>query len=551
MTDKLKKVALLSNVTVDLLTVKLQRKYDIYVPDGFDTWVQDAINPASPIYSEAVSAVVILLDGAESVSWKSREEAEERIDIWKQAVSVLSERIKSIPIFVTTFDIRENRIKSFAERKYRTELENDWYQFVQGKSEERSNLYVLDISDIIRDIGRDRFYSEKMRYMSSMPYSRDGLNAVALEIERALNSVFYGRRKIISLDLDNTLWGGVVSEDGIEGIELSNHKEGQRFYDFQLQLLEMKKRGILLAINSKNNEDEAERAIDSHPSMLLRSNDFVCRKINWNNKAENLKEMEAELNLTEGGFIFIDDNPMERETVKGECPEAVVPEFPKDTTELISFAEDIWFEYCRPLRILGEDLKKTEMYQSEIKRKQEQSGSLNLEDYIARLEIRVDIHRIRSDEFVRAAQLCSKTNQFNVTTKRYTLNELEEIASKPDNVIYVVYASDKYGDSGLISVLILVGDDKTARIDTFLMSCRVMGRKLENVIINEIVSHSEKSKIIGEYIPTAKNSPVRELYDELGFKCNSDTDGHRQYELSVSDYRKKYFDFYKEIKFEE
>ena len=353
MTVKLKKVALLSNITVDLLTVKLQRKYDIYVPDGFDTWVQDAINPASPIYSEAVSAVVILLDGAESVSWKSREEAEERIDIWKQAVSVLSERIKSIPIFVTTFDIRENRIKSFAERKYRTELENDWYQFVQGKSEERSNLYVLDISDIIRDIGRDRFYSEKMRYMSSMPYSRDGLNAVALEIERALNSAFYGRRKIISLDLDNTLWGGVVSEDGIEGIELSNHKEGQRFYDFQLQLLEMKKRGILLAINSKNNEDEAERAIDSHPSMLLRSNDFVCRKINWNNKAENLKEMEAELNLTEGGFIFIDDNPMERETVKGECPEAVVPEFPKDTTELISFAEDIWFDYCRPLIHLG------------------------------------------------------------------------------------------------------------------------------------------------------------------------------------------------------
>ena len=546
-----RKIALLSNITVDLIANKLSAEYDVYFPEGYDTWIQEVLNTSFGLYSHNPDAIIILLDGTESISWKELEEAKERLDTWKQAVLALAENVSDIPIFITTIDIRENRIKSFAERKYRLELENDWYQFAQEEADKKNNLYVLDLLDTITDIGRDNFYSDKMWYMSNMPYSRDGLNVVVSEINRALNSAFVQRKKIISLDLDNTLWGGVVGEDGMEGIELSDHKEGQRFYDFQRQLLEMKRRGILLAVNSKNNYDDAESVISTHSAMLLRESDFVSQKINWENKADNLKEMESELNLTEGGFIFIDDNPIEQETVRGECPEMTVPIFPKDTSKLRTFAEDIWFDYCRPLRVLGEDLQKTEMYQSEVKRKKEMSGSLNLDDYIARLEIMTDIHRIRSDEFVRAAQLCSKTNQFNVTTKRYTLNELEEIASNPNNEIYVIYASDKYGDSGLISVLILVGDDKTVRIDTFLMSCRVMGRRLEDVIINEIVSHSEKSKIIGEYIPTTKNSPVRELYDKLGFKCISDTDGHRQYELSVSDYRKKQFDYYKEIKFEE
>ena len=178
----------------------------------------------------------------------------------------------------------------------------------------------------------------------------------------------------------------------------------------------------------------------------------MIRKINWENKAINLKAMEGELNLTEGGFIFIDDNPVERETVKGECPEMLVPDFPEDTAELLTFAEDIWFEYCRPLRVLGEDLKKTQMYQNEAERKQEMSKSLNLDEYITKLEMVVDIHRMKDHELERVVQLINKTNQFNVTTKRYTQAEVEAIAANPDDAIYVVNSSDKYGDSGLISL---------------------------------------------------------------------------------------------------
>ena len=548
MTDK-KKVALLSNVTVDLIVVKLRKRYELYLPAGFDTWVQEALNPASGLYGENVDAVVVLLDGTEARAWKSVDEGTERITLWKQALTSLVYNISAIPIFVSTVDIRENKIKALSERKFDTELQNYWYQFIQSKAEEKNNVYVLDLADTIAEIGRKQFYSNKMWYMSSMPYSRDGLNIVVEEISRVLSSAFESRKKIIALDLDNTLWGGVIGEDGIEGIELSDHKEGQRYYDFQRQLLEMKNRGIVLAVNSKNNPEDAEAAIQRHPAMLLRDNDFVSRKINWENKAVNLKSMESELNMTEGGFIFIDDNPVERETVKGECPEILVPDFPEDTTELLGFAEDIWFDYCRPLQILDEDIKKTQMYQTEARRKQEMSESLNLDDYIAKLEIVAVIHRMRPEEKERVVQLINKTNQFNVTTKRYTQMKIDEIEANSENAIYVVYSSDKYGDNGLISVIILKGSGIKVHIDTFLMSCRVMGRKLEDVIINELAAKC-RCNLVGEFIPTAKNAPVKELYDRLGFAMVSDDDGHKVYELDATEYEKKEFNSYKEIRFE-
>lgn len=551
MVEKRKKAALLSNITVDLITSRLRKTYDFYIPEGFDTWVQEVINPESDIYLQSVDAVIVLLDGTEARAWKNDEQGTERINLWKQAVTALTNQIVNVPIFISTIDIRENRIRTLSERKQSYNLENAWYQFVQTLVESKGNVYLLDLADTITEIGRKQFYSNKMWYMSGMPYSREGLTVVSREIDRVLEAAFKARRKIIALDLDNTLWGGVIGEDGIQGIELSDHKEGQRYYDFQRQILEMKNRGIVLAINSKNNPEDVEEVMQKHPAMLLCNDDFVSQKINWENKAANLKAMECELNLTESGFIFIDDNPMEREIVKSICPHVLVPDFPADITELLAFAEEIWFDYCRPLRVLGEDLTKTRMYQDEARRKQEMSESLNLDDYIQKLEMAVDIHRMRIEELERVVQLCNKTNQFNVTTKRYTQAEIEKIAANSDHAIYVVYSRDKYGDSGLISVVILLDDKENIRIDTFLMSCRVMGRRLEEVILNELAAqYSGKKKMIGEFISSAKNVPVKELYDRLGFEKVFEETGHKIYELSVADYQKKFFKSYKEIRFE-
>ncbi len=541
-----KKVAILSNITVDLLAKKLSAKYELYYSEGYDTWIQEVINPSSSFYEKRFDSILVMLDGTEARGWKSISDGKERIALWRQTIIFLADRIRDIPIVISTIDFRENRIKSFSERRTKYEYESGWYQFVYGLVETRENVFILDLVEVIADIGRNHFYSNKMWYMGSMPFSLEGLTAVSKWIDRVLRAVFEERKKAIVLDLDNTLWGGVIGEDGVDGIELSDHKQGQRYYDFQRQLLEMKNRGIVLAINSKNNPEEVEETLKNHPSMLLRMKDFANIKINWQDKASNMKDIERELNLTEAGFIVVDDNPIERETIRGECPEAIVPEFPKDTTELLLFAEDIWFDYCIPLRTLDEDKKRTEMYQVEARRKQDRKDCLGLEEYIAKLEMSVDIHRMRPNELERVTQLVNKTNQFNVTTRRYSKTELKEIASRSANQIYVVYSRDKYGDYGLISVIILIPSKDYINIDTFLMSCRVMGRKIEEVIMNALIIKNDKP-IKALYIQTSKNSPVRDLFDKLGFERIKETDNEREYLLNPANYQKKTFDYYKEI----
>ena len=546
-----RKIALLSNVTADLIAAKLRRDYEIYLPEGFDTWVQESIAPGSGLYAFGAEAVIVLLDGTECRSWQNSEMAEERIGLWQQAVRALCRTIGDRPVFVSTLDIRENRIRAFSEPGFGPELEADWLRFLQSLMEEHANLCLLELADLITEYGRKTVYSDKMWYLSSMPYSRDGLNLVSQEIERGLRAAFTSRKKLIVLDLDNTLWGGVIGEDGLEGIELSDHKEGQRYYDFQRQLLEMRRRGVVLAIDSKNNEEDADSAIRKHPAMLLREEDFVARRINWENKATNLKSIARELNLTPGGILFVDDNPVERAVVAGECPEVTVPEFPEDSSLLLNFAEGLWREYFQPLRVLDEDRKKTQMYRSEAMRRQEESESLNLEDYIAKLHMRADIHRMRPEELERTAQLCGKTNQFNLTTKRYTQAEIAEMAASEDHRVYVVHAGDKYGDSGLISVVILAREEKNVRIDSFLMSCRVMGRNLENIIVGELAaSLTGADKLIGEFRPTAKNAPVRELYDRLGFTLTEESEQGKRYELDLCGFEKPDTSLYENVQFE-
>lgn len=547
-----KKIALLSNVTVDLIAARLRKKYDIHIPEGYNAWVQEALNPDSGIYKGRYDAVILLLDATESRLWGDKDEVEEHISQWEQAVRVLTENIPAVPLFLPTLDMRMCRIRATSERSYRLELENQWYQFVQGLSESQKNTYVYDLHERITDIGRSRFYSDKMWYLGSMPYSLEGIRAVTEEIEMLLNSAFEPRRKAVVLDLDNTLWGGIIGEDGLEGIELSDHKEGERFYDFQRQLLEMKKRGILLAVNSKNNMEDVQKVFDEHPHMLLKKEDFVSLKINWQDKAGNMKEIAEELNLTEGSFIFLDDNPMEREIVKDACPEVLVPDFPEDTTTLAAFAERLYDEHMRPLRLMEEDFHKTEMYQSEAKRKQEYRSSLSLDDYIARLEMTLDIHRMRESELERVTQLCGKTNQFNLTTRRYTSVQIKEIAQDKDNAVYTVHARDKYGDHGLISVMIIRQKGRAAYIDTFLMSCRVMGRKIENALIDKIALRYKDGadKLVGEFIPTAKNLPVEDLYARLGFTFVKEKAGSKIYEIQLDEYKIRMPEIFKQVNFE-
>lgn len=550
---KKREIFFLSNVTIDLISKKLQNKYEVVRSSGFDTWISEIMNEDSALYKRSFDAVIILIDGTVCRSWSDSVEAEEHFHLWKQALSVLCDREKTTPIFVSTIDVRLSRIYTLSEISDTVALMHDWISHIKNLQQGNKNLFLYNMQETITDIGRQEFYSDKMWYIGGMPFSKKGIAQIVVDIEAMLHTYYDSPRKVIVLDLDNTLWGGVIGEDGIDGIELSNHNEGQRFYDFQKRLLQMKDRGVLLAIASKNNEEDVEQVFAEHPYMLLKKEDFVLSKINWNSKSSNIKAMENDLNLSENAFCFIDDNPMERAIVSGECQEVLVLDFPEDTTQLSKFAEEFYHKNLRVVRTLEEDRHKTEMYRAEEKREGEKAASVNFADYILRLEIEIDIHAMREEEIERVAQLCGKTNQFNLTTIRYSIADIRQMRNEPGCEIFVACVRDKFGDSGLVSVMIVKQQETKLLIDSFLMSCRVMGRMIENVIMDEIVTfYSEKcgiKTIVGAYIPTSKNKPVESLYSTLGFTETNADANHREYVCDVLHYHPMGHSMFKKVIF--
>ena len=528
-----------------MIKMKLGKSFEVYTPSGFNGWISDVYNSSSFIYDDACEAIIILLDAS---TFPEYEQINEELKTWQDAVNNLAATV-SKPILVSTIDVKASKVRTLSEVSYTYEIQKIWSDFLKELTDSNKNAYVFDLVEIITDIGRNSFYSQKMLYLGSMPYSKTGIQAICDEIFLSISNIFDSKKKIIVLDLDNTIWGGVIGEDGIDGIQLSNHKEGQRFYDFQKQLKRMKERGVLLAIASKNNEEDV-KPVFNLPDMVLKANDFVSKKISWDVKSQSIKEIESELNITEGGFVFIDDNPVERNLVKGECKEVTVPDFPEDTSTLSTFAEDLYKKCFRLPRLLDEDKKKTEMYFSATKRSEAKKVCTNLDDYIRSLEINLDIHLMKENEIGRVAQLCSKTNQFNLTTKRYTESEIESMSKSSDFVIYVASVSDKFGADGLTSVLIIKKEAENLEIDSFLMSCRVMGRKIENAIINEILNkYRDYKTLIASYIPTSKNKPVENLYEQLGFKLINEENGVKSYQTCPNDYKYKQLGIFKNLIF--
>jgi len=521
--------ALLSNVTVDLLAGMLKKSSDIYLSAGFDTWQQEVINLSSGLYGFRPEAVVVLLH-AGSYEWSDLASGLQMIDDWCSVFSMLTSNLPGVPVFVSSLDIS---IKAHygAEIRIEEKLENYLIENIQDLHNNGANIYILPVKDTIVELGRSNFYSSKMWYVGSMPYSIKGLSALNDIVLRYI-SVFKGmHKKCIAVDLDNTLWGGVIGEDGVQGIQLSNHKEGQRFYDTQKILKKMKEQGVMLAILSKNNVDDVE-PVFKLPDMVLKHEDFVAEVINWNSKSANIKQLAKDLNIGLDSFVFLDDNPAEREQMKAECPEVTVIEFPKDSSQLPEIVEKAYNDYFLSLEVTGEDSKKTAMYRADTLRKAEMSSATSVEDFLKKLDMVMDIHLMKEEEEKRVTQLTNKTNQFNVTTKRYSEEDIHTLASSVSSDVITVHISDKYGDQGLVAVLILKYKDDEAEIDTFLMSCRVMGRNVEFEIISmlkEMLNRRGVKLVRSTYIKTEKNAPVFELYEKLGFVLVAASDEKKIY----------------------
>lgn len=511
-------LAILSNVTVTSLIDSTYKKIneEIYTSSGYNTWVQELITAQfSGNKPEAVFLVLYggeLVGDATSYDW---EELKLTLDQYLGTIKTFTENNKDIPLFASSLDIQHDRILSFSSPRLEHKIESYWRSGLEEMS-----VPILEIAEIARNMGREKFYSKRMWYLGSIPFSMSGEKAIAEEISKAWNALKGKRKKCLVLDLDNTLWGGVIGEDGLQGIELSTTKEGSRFRDFQKRIKDLKDQGVILTIVSKNNEEDALEAIREHPDMVLREDDFVIIKANWEPKAVNIQNIAEELNIGLDSLVFIDDNPIERESVKRAFPEMNVPDFPKDTSMLESFAIEISKKYFPVLKLTDEDLNKTNQYKVEQKRNEIKQKSISIEEYLESLEMKKTFRQIDETDITRAAQLTQKTNQFNLTTRRYTESDIWNMIKSEYHQVWIGELEDKFGSYGKVILAIVKLEENTAFIDTFLMSCRVMGRNIEKEFLNEIeneIISKEKNKIISEYVPTSKNSVVKDFWTQNGY----------------------------------
>jgi FkbH-like protein len=342
-------------------------------------------------------------------------------------------------------------------------------------------------------------------------------------------------RKCLVVDLDNTLWGGVVGDVGVEGLALGEGTGiGEAFKAFQSYLKALKERGVLLAVSSKNEERHALKPFEEHPETVLKRDDFVAFKANWSPKSDNLRAIARELSLDLDAFVLIDDNPAEREEVRQALPQVVVPELTQDPAEYPMIVDAArCFEVSS---VTEEDRRRSGMYRQRREQHELLSTTRNLSEFLASLEMRAVIRPFEPVSFARITQLVNKTNQFNLTTKRLTGAQVEALAADPDGFTRTVRLEDRFGDHGLISVLFGRIETDTLTVDGWLMSCRVLNRGVEQQLLNEVVAAMARvgvRHVMGSFIPTDRNALVRDLYRDLGFSPVSERDGVTTWRLDV------------------
>lgn len=518
-----------SNINIEGINRNLKKSYNVYSPKGYGDWYFDLLNN-----NNHFDYIFIILDAFEL--FRSVENnIEKELNNYFNIIDNITTKFTETPIFISTLDYNSKSISSLKDTNFIDKyIENKWLEFLIKKKKNNSNLYIFDLKELIEKEGKNNMYSSKLWYLGGMKYSLLGEKVITLELKKIINAFVKTRKKCLVLDLDNTLWGGVIGEDGLEGIELSEFKEGARFKDFQKRIKEIKELGILLTIVSKNDESYVYEVFEKHLHMVLKKEDFIIKKINWKPKSQNIKEISEELNIGLDSMVFIDDNPVEREEVKSQIPEIIIPEFPVQTSELEGFILNIYNTYFFTLEETKEDKQKTKMYFDNIKRTTEMKKSNSIEDFLKSLNTKVYIWEAKETDVKRTAQLTQKTNQFNLTTKRYTENNLKEFMKNKNYKVYIASVEDKFGDNGIVSVVIIKFENNKAIIDTFLMSCRVMGRYIEDLIIDYVEKECFQKGIslMGAfYFETKKNKSVKDLYERLGYKVISDEKTQKKYSL--------------------
>ena len=453
------RLAILSNVTVELLAGMLKKEHSLWIPSGFGAWIQTALAPSEDLREFNPEFIFLLLDRSHS-----------EVD-----------------------DSQECRAQDALRAAF-----------------PQAAVIEIDLDDLADEVGQTRFYDEKMWTLASMPWSLVGLHAIGGEINRLVAMARTGRKKVLALDFDNTLWSGVIGEDGVTGIV--------PYVEFQREIKRLQETGVLLVALTKNNVEDVE-PVWSDSRMVLKKDDFVSLRIDWGEKSANVRQVAQELNLGTDSFVFVDDNPAERAQMAALCPEVVVPDFPEDVTSLPTFMRRIGRIYFPVINLTEEDRQKTAQYQAETARRTFAAG-LSVEDYLKGLELWAVIHEIFEAEIPRVAQLSQKTNQFNVCTNRYAIDDIRRFVEDHAYRLITVHAGDRFGDQGLVAFVLVNVDGSEAEVVDWVMSCRTMNRTLEYAVENEveqILVRDGIRSLHATYRPTQKNAPVANLFVRFGF----------------------------------
>lgn len=444
------------------------------------------------------------------------------------------------PIIQNNFEMPFYRLmgnKDCSDYRGRTNFISRLNQLFYDFAEKTEGFYINDINYLSADYGLKEWSNPSFWNMYKYAMCFEAIPSLAFSVSNIIKSIFGKNKKALALDLDNTLWGGVVGDDGVDGIEIGQENGvSQSYYEFQSYIKQLKSLGIILTVCSKNDHENAIAGLN-HPEGVLKPDDFIVIKANWENKDRNIAETAAELNILPESIVFVDDNPAEREIVKAQLKGVQAPIMDSVENYITTIDRSGFFEVTS---FNEDDLKRNEMYKENAMRNAQQASFADYGEYLKSLDMRATIGDFIPVYIARITQLTNKSNQFNLTTKRYTQTEMEEVWHSPNYIRLYGKLIDKFGDNGVVSVVIGEKRDNILHIDLWLMSCRVLKRDMEQAMLDTLVDRCRQSgisKIVGYYYPTKKNGMVRELYGTFGFtKISEDENGNTVWELSIDGY---------------
>lgn len=545
-----KKIVLICDSAPQLLAIGLKKcslekglNLDIFefpyikIEQGIDNILTDIFN-YSPDYIIINCSTQKILNQYYNVELSNRSNFSENWLIsFQSMISLINNNYKCQIIINNLMEIDDNVFGNFAnkiKRSFKYQIRNINLKLME-LSQNISNLHIADHLTLQYQFGNKVINQPKFHYSNDIAYNIDFIPTIAnsfLNIITVMNGHF---NKCLILDLDNTLWGGIIGDVGIENIEIGSLGIGKAYSDIQRWALELKQRGIILAICSKNDEEIAKKPFLNHPEMILKLDDISIFIANRINKAENIQSIKETLNISYDSMVFIDDNEHERDIVSECHPDITIPNLPSDPSDYLDYIRSLnLFETVSTTEI---DNSRHEQYQEEYKRVKEKLVFKNKTEYLKSLGLTAKINKLNDFNIPRASQLMLRSNQFNLRTIRYSIDDLENIARDSKYINFTVELSDKFGNYGLICIVILEKKNNGLFIDSWVLSCRAFDRQVELLTMNYIAKIAKANNfknIRGQYIPTSKNKMVKNIFKNLGF-----TSKNEQWELNLSNYRSK------------